>query len=76
MVLLTLDLDSVFPVSLIWFQEVWTWRQNNYFQEYKYQYWYTNLSIEYQFQECLLSMGYSKDRNDGWGIESPAEENF
>lgn len=52
---------KVFPVLLIWFQEVWTCKQNNYFQEYKYQYWYINLSIEYQFQECLLSMGYSKE---------------
>lgn len=60
MVLLTLGLESVFLILLIWFQEVWTCRQNNYFQEYKYQYWYTNLSIEYQFQECLLSVGYSK----------------
>lgn len=61
MVLLILGLESVSPVLLIWFQEVWICRQNNYFQEYKYQYWYINLSIEYQFQEYLLSMRYCKE---------------
>lgn len=61
MVLLTVGLESVFPVLLIWFQEVWIYRQNNYFQEYKYQYWYINLSIEYNFQEYPLSMSYRKE---------------
>lgn len=60
-VLLMLGLESIFPVLFIWFQEVWIWRQNNCFQEYKYQYWYSNLSIEYQFQEYFLSMSYRKE---------------
>lgn len=54
-------LHSVFPVLLIWFQEVWVCRQNNYFQEYKYQYWCSYFSIEYQFQKYLLSISYSKE---------------